>query len=514
MEFAQGSISNPSSSPSPIPSRAPGQIPLLPGYELLECIGQGGSAKVYAGISKTTGRKVALKVLSDSSLSSGPAFQRELRALRELHHPNIVTFIEPVTGGSVPALCFELVEGCSLARFQARLPYVLPELSAWIACEILKALEHAHSQGIIHRDLKPSNILISDQGAVLVTDFGLAKRMDSQSITATGSIVGSPDYMSPEQARGEALTVRSDLFSLSSVLYFLVTGTSPFSRDSSLATLAAVNEGEFEPAHQRNPKISWGLSRIIEKGLARNSDDRFESAKQFREELEIYLSSLGLEDSVFNLSLWIQDPSTHTLRSLNEMSERLLQRCEERIKNQDPEKAFEALAHLSLVAPTSQAVPRLTQKIGTLRREIVTEQRMKKALFWAIPLALALGLSLWIAKMKPAPVEKQVSIASSTSSLVPSPSVPSSSMLISSETLKASNTQAAPHVTKTEKVVLDLPAEMQVFWDGHEVAPNSSFTALPGTHRLKIKTPNQKVFQQKIRVVPGEPTVIRGRGAS
>jgi serine/threonine-protein kinase len=478
----------------------------VPEYQVLKCIGRGSSAKVYSALSLKTGKKVALKVLSEENNSSSKSFEREVRALRALEHPNIVPLRDILFVNDAPVLCFDLVEGETLATLQSRLPYVLPELGTWLAIEILRALEHAHSRGIIHRDLKPSNVLISSSGKVFVTDFGLARLLDAGASTATGAIIGSPDYMSPEQTRGDVLTPRSDLFSLSSMLYFLVTGTAPFSKDSSLATLSAVGNAEFEPAHLRNPKVSWELSSIIDRGLSKNPDQRFESAETYRKVLEDYLRGLGLDQESFTLAIWNENPSAQTLRFLKAMSESLLAKSENFIQREDPEAAYRALVHLSLVAPTSQAVQELSSKISKLR------QKLKKRIWvrrvgWGAAVALVAigGIGAFVGMNLQREPARQ-----SSPQIAPQVRPEVAQAGVATPEVKPEPIQPKPtQKPRLEKVEFVLPESMRAYWDGKEVGSHAHFSAPIGIHKLKLVTADQKEFEQKIKVIRGEPTVIR-----
>ncbi|MGZ3688063.1 MAG: serine/threonine-protein kinase, partial [Bdellovibrionota bacterium] len=234
-------------------------------YRIDRLLGRGATAQVYLAFRRSDDFPVALKVFHPGLWDREDLKRRalsEVSTALALQHPNIVRIFEPHLDLDPPAMALEFVDGYSLEEFQGRLPYVLPEVSVLVVVEILKALEHAHAQNVVHRDLKPANIFVGNDGRVLVGDFGLARMTDVSRLTLSGTLLGSPDYMSPEQARGEISTPKSDLFSAASILYFLITGTRPFSRSSALATLAAVNDAQPEAAPRRNPKISPALARI------------------------------------------------------------------------------------------------------------------------------------------------------------------------------------------------------------------------------------------------------------
>lgn len=213
-------------------------------YELVELIGSGGMARVYRARDTRMGRTVAVKTLL-AHLAGDPdarrRFAREAQAAGALNHPGIVTVYdqdETTDGGSVvPFLVMEHVPGTTLAELLDRPEPLTPERAVRIACDMLDALAHAHSHGTIHRDVKPANVLITEEGAVKVADFGIARVLHSEPrLTAAGSAIGTPSYMSPEQITGAEVDARSDVYGVGCVLTELLTGRPPFT-DANALTL-------------------------------------------------------------------------------------------------------------------------------------------------------------------------------------------------------------------------------------------------------------------------------------
>lgn len=331
-------------------------------YELERELGRGGTAKVFLARRNATDEFISLKIFHPGIFNDPYTLQRvrrEMDLATRLDHPCIVHVREILDQNDSPALVMDYVDGENLEKFQARLPYVLPEISALVVIEILEALEYAHARGLIHRDLKPENILVGKDGRIFLTDFGLAKVMESTMITQTNGLLGSLDYMSPEQARGDSLGPVSDLFSAASILYFLTTGTRPFSRATALATLVAIREEEPEQPQNRNPKLSRELSVLMQRGLAKDPLTRFASAREFREALSRYLESLGLSRQVFSFAAWSQNSSVVTLEALKVSALRLTSRCEQALSEKQWDVFLELISHLSLKAPESPALPRL-----------------------------------------------------------------------------------------------------------------------------------------------------------
>jgi serine/threonine-protein kinase len=252
-------------------------------YDLLEEIGRGGMGVVYKARQKSLNRWVALKVLRADELGSKPELQRfrnEAEMVALLDHPGIVSVHEVGSQHSRHYFSMKLIEGGSLAgqleRFTAQ-----PRLAATLLVSIARAIHHAHQRGILHRDLKPSNILLDQDGRPHVTDFGLAKRVETDSsLTQSGALVGTPSYMAPEQASGkkETVTTATDVHGLGAVLYALLTGRPPFRADTVLETLVQVREKEAEPPRRINAKVDRDLETICVKCLQKDPGKRYSSA--------------------------------------------------------------------------------------------------------------------------------------------------------------------------------------------------------------------------------------------
>jgi serine/threonine-protein kinase len=261
-------------------------------YHLEQELGRGGMGVVYRARQVDLDRPVALKMVLSSQLSSPDALERfknEARAAAGLTHPHIVAVYEAGEHDGQPFFAMQYIEGASLGE-RARLQRLTPEEAARIVCAVAEAVHHLHCNGILHRDLKPSNILLDATGHPYVTDFGLAKLLGGSHHTTTGAIVGTPSYMSPEQAAGRKdLGPASDVYSLGAILYELLTGQPPLREDNPLDTLVQVLENEPIPPRRLRPEIPAELELICLRCLEKAPEERFASAQELAATLDGYL---------------------------------------------------------------------------------------------------------------------------------------------------------------------------------------------------------------------------------
>lgn len=281
-----------------VSSEKPGVLGLLGAYEVLEVTGRGAMGIVFKACDPGLNRVVALKVLSPrlaTSASARKRFVREGRAAAAVCHENIVPIFAVEELGGLPCLVMQHIGGESLQDRLDRLgPLEVAEIVS-IGLQTAQGLAAAHAQGLIHRDIKPANLLLSGTNGgttVKITDFGLARTVDDVQLTQQGALMGTPEYMAPEQARGEAVDARADLFSLGSVLYAMATGFSPFRGPSAMAVLRRVSDETPTPVRTINPAIPEWLALLIERLLAKNPGERFASAAEVAELLQGYQAHL------------------------------------------------------------------------------------------------------------------------------------------------------------------------------------------------------------------------------
>lgn len=261
-------------------------------YAVIERVGSGGMAEVYRARDDLLGREVAIKVLHDRysrDRSFVERFRREAQAAANLSHPNVVALYDYGADGDTYFIVMEFIEGRSLSEIISAEGALLPERAADIAADVAKALERAHSNGLVHRDVKPGNIMITNSGQTKVTDFGIARALSGdgeQTMTQTGMVIGTAAYLSPEQAQGNTIDGRSDVYSLGVVLFEMLTGTPPFSGDTPLAIAYKHVRENPEPPSTMNADVPAGLDAITMKALAKNPDNRYSSATEMQEDLQ------------------------------------------------------------------------------------------------------------------------------------------------------------------------------------------------------------------------------------
>lgn len=275
-------------------------------YELLQCVGEGGMSFVYKARCRKLNRFVAVKILKDEFKNNEEIvrrFKKEATSIANLSNPNVVNVLDVGTQDDINYIVMEYVEGKTLKdiiKEKGALPY---EVAISIGIKVAKALECAHKSGIIHRDVKPQNILVTEEGVVKVTDFGIAKSMDSSTIAHTNSVMGSAHYFSPEQAKGTYTDYRTDLYSLGIVLYEMVTGVVPFNGDSPVTVAVKHIQEKAIPPKNINQNIPNSLNDLIMKAMEKDPVNRYQTAKEIIGDLEkikkdpnVTISSKSAED--------------------------------------------------------------------------------------------------------------------------------------------------------------------------------------------------------------------------
>jgi beta-lactam-binding protein with PASTA domain len=257
-------------------------------YMIESRLGSGGMADVYLATDQSLGRKVAIKILSDRYARDADfveRFRREAAAAASLRHPNIVTVYDRGEARGTSYIAMEYLDGPTVKEeIGHRAPMPEPEVIGY-ATQALAALDAAHRQGVVHRDIKPHNMVLTDEGRLKVTDFGIARAANTQQMTEVGSIVGTAQYLSPEQARGLPVGPQSDIYSMGIVLYEMLTGDVPFNGDSAVEIAMKQVSDPPPPLHTRNRLVSPAMEQVVMRALAKDPALRFQSARQMAEEL-------------------------------------------------------------------------------------------------------------------------------------------------------------------------------------------------------------------------------------
>ncbi len=268
-------------------------------YRIVDELGRGGMGRIYTAVQSSLDRLVVIKQMSPEC-GAAARFDNEAAIASRLQHPNVIEVFDYFKDGGSSYLVMEFVDGMDLAAVIGRQAPLHPRVAAGVARQVCAALECAHRRGIIHRDIKPRNVLISREGMVKLTDFGVARETGRPELTTAGMVVGTPFYMSPEQASGGTVTGSSDLYSLGVLLYEMVTAKKPFTGSDGQGVIASICRGRYPSPFWRSPHHDFGLSRIIRRAMKRKAAQRYRSAGEMLGALDRYLgwkgqATIGLE---------------------------------------------------------------------------------------------------------------------------------------------------------------------------------------------------------------------------
>lgn len=260
-------------------------------YEILAMLGEGGMGAVYKAADREVDRVVALKLIRPE-MASNPAilarFKQELLTAHQVTHRNVIRIYDLSEADGVKFITMEFVEGSDLRHLQRERGIFEPDEAVEIIRQVCMALDAAHSAGIVHRDLKPQNIMRDKSGRILVMDFGLARSLESEGMTQTGALLGTIEYMSPEQSMGKSVDQRSDLFALGLIFYELLSGKMPYKAETAMASLLRRNQERAVPLAEIDKQVPAGLSDIVSKCLERDLDRRYQRATEILADLDAW----------------------------------------------------------------------------------------------------------------------------------------------------------------------------------------------------------------------------------
>lgn len=373
-------------------------------YTIVDELGHGGMSVVYRGRDTSLERDVALKVLHPhlaKKIDNRRRFHREAKAIARLRHPNILEIYDFSTiDADKSYIVMEYVSGKNLRQFLAEHGPPPAEVAALIGIEICRALRHAHEHGIIHRDLKPENVMVSKDGVVKLMDFGIAHVIDAETMTATGSLLGSPAHMAPEVIDGERVDVRADIFALGTVLFWLASGELPFSGKNAPQVLRAVLEGRYDELGSVEPKAGEEFASIVSRCMARDPADRYPKVYEVEKVLTKFAGAANLDPESEDLKAYFEAPRAFSEEFEDELLSTLFRRAREMRVRGDIPTAIALLNRVLAYQPDNEEVQ---EELEALARRSFP--------LWAVGGVIVLfiaSVGLFIALSDPAPEQADV----------------------------------------------------------------------------------------------------------
>ena len=505
-------------------------------YEVLRKIGEGGMATVYHARHVTLDRDVALKVMHphlSNSLRNRDRFAREAKTIERLNHDSILKILD--YSGSEKNDCYivtELIDGITLKELLEQENELPSELVAIIALKLTEALCYAHSFGIIHRDLKPENVMIRRDGQIKLMDFGIARIMDDVHLTMTGNLVGSPAYMSPEQAQEKHLTPASDWFSFGTLLFHLCSGQLPFQGSNPSIVLKNIIDGEKLGFQDICPDESFNLAQLIDKLHAHHIDKRLINKDDIQSAIELVLieSDIDLSDPRWKLESWLSAPADYRKRLKQHVSEALLTQGRSAVVTNHNFEAIQYLSRLLSIDDNHEEANSLLDQMhqhNEVRPKAQVKEKDLAPFRWAGALGFVFSIVaislLWPEAPSPviAPIVNlpRENPKPTTLSLVEAkPTAQTLPILNQRPTLVRAQTQAIIPLEQTASTAsksLDEPSKVLVtvrgawadIWiDGDRVGRTGDgpITVSPGTHTLRLENEFAIPHEEQFTVAPGE----------
>ncbi len=368
-------------------------------YQIISTLGHGAMATVFRARDTQLGRDVALKVMTMAHAARGGAgerFRREAHAVAALKHPGILEIYDFVsaTDDEPSYIVAELIQGPTLRKvLEDHCGRLLPESAAMIALPLAEALAVAHERGVVHRDVKPDNVMIESSGdssRVVLTDFGVAHITGMETMTATGALVGSPAYMSPEQSRGHDVSPASDIWSLGAMLYEMVTGIPPFAGKDPFTMIAAILRGTFRRPSQVVATVGPDFEPLIMRCLKADPADRYPGATVLASDLRAFTSAAGLAPEPQALRRFLADPEAALAELRPRVADAALARARQHVRHGQLARALTEIGHATAYVPNHAGAERLLKRLSAGRLII-------KLAVVLVGLLVALGI-VWLAK--------------------------------------------------------------------------------------------------------------------
>ncbi|MFO0726772.1 MAG: protein kinase [Myxococcota bacterium] len=365
-------------------------------WQVGDRIGMGGMASVHEGQDLRLGRKIAIKILHPhvaESPESRARLAREARAIAQLKHENVIEVYDySIDDPECVWLVSELIEGSSLRTIVDRHPRTMPEVAVMVLSEVVRALRAAHAVGVIHRDVKPDNVLVGKDGRPKLSDFGIAQIVDEQRMTVTGNLVGSPSYMSPEQAEGRRTDHRTDLFSAGILLYRMVTGVLPFQGGNAIETLRKAAAVAYTDPVEVEPTCPGNVAAVIRRAMAASIEERYQSADELLVDLNAIVQQSGFGPASEELPRFFADPSGYEAKMSAEVARSLFARGKVLLAQRDEARALDLFTRARALGVSDDTSLDLVRVLSERREKDASGRNWTRAGAAALLLAVVGGV--------------------------------------------------------------------------------------------------------------------------